>query len=73
MLPAIVSASSLLRANTVSAFGTAAPVLARRIGLLAPPWQIIARIASEQSLALAQQLTLHTSNGDAMSPKTATA
>jgi hypothetical protein len=57
MLPAIVPAGSLLLANPVSALGTAAAALARRIGLLAPPWQIIAMIACGQFLALAQRLT----------------
>jgi Domain of unknown function (DUF6431) len=50
MLPAIVPAGSLL-ADAVSALGTAAAALARRIGLLAPPWQIIAMIACGQLLA----------------------
>jgi hypothetical protein len=57
MLPAIVPAGSLLLANSVSALGTAAAAVARRIGLLAPPWQIIAMIACGQFLALAQRLT----------------
>ena len=50
MLPAIVPAGSLL-ADAVSALGTAAAAMVRRIGLLAPPWQIIAMIACGQLLA----------------------
>ena len=50
MLPAIVPAGSPL-ADAVSALGTAAAALARRIGLLAPSWQIIAMIACGQLLA----------------------
>ena len=50
MLPAIVPAGSLL-ADAVSALGMAAAAMVRRIGLLAPPWQIIAMIACGQLLA----------------------
>lgn len=72
MLPAIVPAGSLLLANAVSALGTAAAALARRIGLLAPPWQIIAMIACGQFLALAQRRPAHTQRRSYV-PKTATA
>jgi len=50
MLPAIVPAGSPL-ADAVSALGTAAAAMARRISLLAPPWQVIAMIACGQLLA----------------------
>ena len=50
MLPAIVPAGSPL-AEAVSALGMAAAAMVRRIGLLAPPWQIIAMIACGQLLA----------------------
>ena len=50
MLPAIVPAGSPL-ADAVSALGTAAAAMARRISLVAPPWQIVAMIASGQLLA----------------------
>jgi hypothetical protein len=50
MLSAIVPAGSQL-ADAVSSLGTAAAAMARRIGLLAPPWQIIAMIACGQLLA----------------------
>lgn len=50
MQATIVPAGSQL-ADAVSALGTAAAALARRIGLLAPPWQIIAMIACGQLLA----------------------
>jgi hypothetical protein len=47
MLPAIVPAGSLL-ADAVSALGTAAAALVRRIGLLEPPWQLTAMIVCGQ-------------------------
>jgi hypothetical protein len=43
MLPVIVPAGSLLT-DAVSALGTAPAAMARRVGLLAPPWQIIVMI-----------------------------
>jgi hypothetical protein len=51
MLPVIVLAGSAL-ADAVSALATAAAAMVRRLGPLAPPWQIIAMIARGQLLAL---------------------
>jgi hypothetical protein len=50
MLPAIAPAGSLL-ADALSALATAAAALVRRLGPLAPPWQIIAMIARGRLLA----------------------
>jgi hypothetical protein len=50
MLPAIVPAGSLL-ADAVSVLGMAAAALVRKLGPIAPPWQIIAMIASGRLLA----------------------
>jgi len=50
MLPAIVPAGSAL-ADAVSVLGMAAAALVRRLGPIAPPWQIIAMIARWQLLA----------------------
>ena len=50
MLPVIVPAGSAL-ADAVSALATAAAAMVRRLGPLAPPWQIIAMIARGQLLA----------------------
>jgi len=47
----IVPAGSAL-ADAVSALATAAAAMVRRLGPLAPPWQIIAMIARGQLLAL---------------------
>ena len=50
LLPVIVPAGSAL-ADAVSALATAAAAMVRRLGPLAPPWQIIAMIARGQLLA----------------------
>ena len=50
MLSVIVPAGSAL-ADAVSALATAAAAMVRRLGPLAPPWQIIAMIARGQLLA----------------------
>src|SRR5674476_1095081 len=50
MLPAIVLAGSAL-ADAVSVLGMASAALVRRLGPIAPPWQIIAMIARWQLLA----------------------
>jgi hypothetical protein len=50
MLPAIAPAGSAL-ADALSALATAAAATVRRLGPLAPPWQIIAMIARGRLLA----------------------
>ena len=50
MLPAIVPAGSAL-ADAVSALATAAAAMVRRLGPLAPSWQIIAMLARGRLLA----------------------
>ena len=50
MLPAIEPAGSTL-ADALAALGTAAAALTRRLGPIAPPWQIIAMITRGQLIA----------------------
>jgi hypothetical protein len=50
MLPAIVPAGSAL-ADAVSVLAMAAAALVRRLGPIAPPWQIIAMLARGRLLA----------------------